>query len=335
MRNNTRVAYEQYTARLQQLNNTSSASNTFSVDPTIQQTLENAIQESSEFLKKINVIGVTEQEGEKLRLGISAPVASRVDTTVKGRETRDLSALNAQRYRCEKTNFDTHIKYQTLDAWAKFPDFQARVASNIVQRQALDRIMIGLNGTSVAANSDFAKNPLLQDLNIGWLQHYREKAPQRVMDSGKESGKVIIGTDGDYLNIDAAVFDAVTLIDPWFQNDSQLVAIVGRTLLHDKYFPQVNQKQDAINTLASDIIISQKRIGGLQAATVPFFPDNAILITTFDNLSLYWQEGGRRRRVFDNATFDRIENYESSNDAYVVEDFGRGAMIENIELVAA
>lgn len=43
--------------------------------------------------------------------------------------------------------------------------------------------------------------------------------------------------------------------------------------------------------LAADLIISQKRLGGLQAIRVPFFPDNTILITRLDNLSLYWQDG--------------------------------------------
>ncbi|CRL46086.1 Phage major capsid protein, P2 family [Sodalis glossinidius str. 'morsitans'] len=38
-------------------------------------------------------------------------------------------------------------------------------------------------------------------------------------------------------------------------------------------------------------LISQKRLGGLQAIRVPFFPDNTILITRLDNLSIYWQDG--------------------------------------------
>jgi hypothetical protein len=63
---------------------------------------------------------------------------------------------------------------------------------------------------------------------------------------------------------------------------------------------------------------------------VPFFPANSMLITPLENLSLYWQEGTRRRTIVDNAKRDRIENYESSNDAYVVEDYGAGCLIENI-----
>ncbi|PFH11006.1 P2 family phage major capsid protein [Collimonas sp. PA-H2] len=334
MKKNTRVAFDKYTARLAQLNDTASVAQVFGVDPSIQQKLETKMQESSDFLKSVNIIGVTELESEKLGLGISGPIASRTNTDKADRKTRDLTTMDNQRYRCEKTNFDTHIGYAKLDAWAKFPDFQQRIANNILQRQSLDRMVIGFHGTSVAADTDILKNPMLEDVNIGWLEHYRRQAPQRVLHEGKTAGKVVIGTGGDYANLDATVFDAINLLDPWYQKDSGLVAIVGRALLHDKYFPLVNTKQAPTETLAADIVISQKRIGGLQAVTVPYFPDNAILITRFDNLSIYWQEGGRRRRVVDEAKRDRIENYESSNDAYVIEDYGLGAMVENIQLVA-
>lgn len=334
MKKTTRQSFDKYAIRLAQLNDTGSVAQTFSVDPSIQQKLETKMQESSEFLSKINIIGVTEQEGEKLGLGISGPIASRTNTNTSDRQTRDLSGLDSRKYRCEKTNFDTHIGYAKLDAWAKFPDFQTRIASAILARQALDRMVIGFHGASIAADTDIAANPLLQDVNKGWLQHYREQAPERVLHEGATAGKVIIGTAGDFENLDAAVADAMNLLDPWYQEDTGLVAIVGRKLLNDKYFPLINTKQAPSETLAADIIISQKRIGGLPAARVPYFPDNAILITRFDNLSIYWQEGARRRRVVDEAKRDRIENYESSNDAYVVEDFGLGAVIENIELAA-
>ena len=81
-----------------------------------------------------------------------------------------------------------------------------------------------------------------------------------------------------------------------------------RKLLNDKYFP-LSTQAGATETLAADIIISQKRIGGLPAARVPFFPDNAILITRFDNLSIYFQDGARRRRGWTSPA-RRIENYD-------------------------
>ncbi|GLR13249.1 phage capsid protein [Chitinimonas prasina] len=341
MQNTTRKLYAAYLHQIATLNGVSDATVKFNVDPTIQQTLETKMQESSSFLSSINVVPVAELESEKLGLSISGPIASNTDTTAKDRQTSDLSGLDGQRYRCEKNNSDTHLGYGKLDMWAKFPDFQARLRDAIIKRQALDRITIGFNGVSVAANSNRATNPLLQDVNKGWLQHYREhRAGARVMkEVAVGSGKIKIGAaiskEQGYKNLDALVFDLVgSLIDPWHQENPDLIVICGRALLHDKYFPLVNSNQAPTEQQAADLIISQKRIGNLPAVRVPYFPPNALLVTTYENLSIYYQEGSRRRHVVDNPKRDRIENYESSNDAYVVEDFGAGAFAENIELVA-
>lgn len=336
MKNPTRVLYNAYLSQLANLSGVPDASTKFTVAPAVQQTLESKMQESSDFLSRINVSLVTEQEGEKLGLGVGSTIAGRTNTALKDRETRDVGTLDSTLYRTEKTDFDTHIRYSTLDAWARHPDFQTKLRDAILQRQALDRITIGFNGTSKAADTNRGLNPLLQDVNIGWLEQYRLKAPARVMAEGAAAGSNIkIGAAGDYANLDALVFDLVnSLLDPWHQEDTGLVVICGRKLLHDKYFPIVNQDQANTEKVAADLIISQKRIGGLPAVRVPYFPADAVLVTRLDNLSLYVQEGSRRRSVVDNAKRDRIENYESSNDAYVVEDFGAGGMAENIELLA-
>lgn len=333
MRTQTRLLYNAMLAQIAQINGVPSAADKFNVDPSVQQTLENRIQESSAFLGQINITGVTEQQGERLGLGVGSPIASTTDTTAQDRQTIDPTDLDARGYFCFQTNSDTHITYAKLDAWAKFKDFQRRIRDVIVRRQALDRIMIGFNGTSRAATSNRATNPLLQDVNKGWLQHYREQAEARVLSGGAAAGTISIGDSGDYKTLDALVFDAVNnLVDPWHQDDTQLVAIMGRDLLHDKYFPLLNSANPPTEQLAADIVISQKRVGGLQAARVPFVPAATILITRMDNLSIYWQESARRRTIVDNAKRDRIENYESSNDAYVVEDFGAGCLIENIAI---
>ena len=336
MRNETRRLYDAYTAEVAKLNGVDRVDTKFSVNATVQQRLETKIQESSQFLSKVNVYGVAEQEAEKVGLGVSGPVASTTDTTKQDRQTADISTLDGQRYRCEQTNSDTHITYQKLDAWAKFKDFQTRIRDAIIKRQALDRITIGFNGIKRVPTSDRATNPLLQDVNRGWLQYLRDLAPQRVMQEGKTAGKVTIGSAGDYGNLDALVFDVVNhLVEPWYAEDPELVVVCGRQLLADKYFPIINQPNRPTDTLAVDMIVSQKRIGNLPAVRVPYFPPNGLLVTRLDNLSIYYQDGARRRTIVDNAKRDRIENYESSTDAYVIEDLGCAALVENITLAAA
>lgn len=333
MRNDTRKAFNQFRNRLAQINGVESTGEQFNVSPSVQQTLETRMQESSEFLSRINVVGVDELKGQKVGLGVSGPIAGRTDTENKERATRSIHELEDTQYECVSTEFDTHIRWAQLDAWARFKDFQARIRNAILQRQALDRIMIGFNGTSAAVETDRTANPLLQDVNTGWLQKYRTHAPARVLKDGATAGKIIIGEGGDYTNLDALVFDAVNeLIDPWYRDDTALVAIMGRQMLADKYFPMIQQHAETPSEhRALDLIVSQKRVGGLQAVRAPFVPDGGMLITSLSNLSLYWQLGSRRRHVIDNPKRNRIENYESSNDAYVVEDYGFGCLVENIE----
>ncbi len=67
---------------------------------------------------------------------------------------------------------------------------------------------------------------------------------------------------------------------------------------------------------------------------VPFFPEHGMLITSLDNLSIYWQEETRRRQIKDEPALDQIENYESVNEDYVVEDYGRCAFVENVVMGA-
>lgn len=335
MRNETRVVFNQYLADVANLNGVASVAQKFTATPAVQQTLETRIQESSGFLSSINNMGVAEQSGEKLGLSVGSPIAGTTNTANTARTPIDPTTLDADGYVCTQTNFDTALPYAKLDAWAKFADFQTRVRDAIVKRMALDIIMIGFNGTSRAATSNRANNPLLQDVNIGWLEKMRLNAAARVMDEGATAGKVIIGDAGDFNNLDALVMDMVNnLIDPWHREDTGLVAILGRDLLADKYFPLVNKTQPNSEVSAADMIISQKRVGGIQAVTAPFVPAGTIMVTRLDNLSRYYQEGSRRRTVVDNASRDRIENFESSNDAYVIEDYGMAAVAENIELAA-
>ncbi len=335
MRTETRPLFDQYTNRLAQLNGVTDPSKVFTVSPEVQQTLEGKMQESSSFLRAINMTPVNDMQGQKVGIGIGSTIAGRTDTSGNGeRQPTDPTNMDSNDYRCVQTDFDTALSYNKLDSWARHKNFQTLIRDAILTRQSLDRIMIGFNGTSVATNTNRATNPLLQDVNKGWLQQYRDNADERVMDSGKTTGTIKIGgTNADYENLDALVMDAVSsLIEPWHAKDPGLVVILGRSLIHDKYFPIINKDNAPTEQLAADLVLGNKRIGGLPPADVPFMPDNAILITSLSNLSLYWQLGGRRRFIQEQPAKNRVVNFESSNDAYVVEDYGMGCLIENIKV---
>lgn len=336
MRNQTRNQLNVYRNTIARLNGIHPADTDkkYSVQPSVQQSLETKVQESSEFLKLINIVPVSEQQGERLGLGIAGTLASTTDTSTTDREPQAIGVLDSVPYHCQQINYDSLLKYGTLDQWAKFPDFQRRIAEVKLKRMALDRIMIGFNGKSRAKTSNRTSNPLLQDVAKGWLEKIRtDAAKRRMYEVEGSSNKIYIGKGQTYQNLDALVYSAVTdLIEPMYHDDPELVAIMGRDLLADKYFPLINNNTDkATEQLATDLIISQKRVGGLSAIRVPTVPAGTILITRLDNLSIYFQEGAMRRSLVDNPKRDQIEDYLSSNDDFVVENYDCVALLENIE----
>lgn len=314
----------------------------FSVDPSVQQKIEKAVMESNPFLKEINSFGVTEQKGSTILIASNQPIASRNTSTTDRREPAQAFGMEENTYACEQTNFDSMIPYTQLDAWAGHPQFQSLINQQIIQREGLDRLMIGFNGVKCAAKSDRQKNPLLQDVNIGWLQLVRERAPQRVMKnitltSRDEDGKII--KKGRYANIDAVVYDAVNnLIDPWHRNAAGLVAIVGRQLVTQKNFKIINQHSQQnpnMELMAGKELMKLSSVGGIPSVQVPYFPDGAVLITTMKNLSIYWQKGKLNRFIKNEPEYNRIATYAQSNDGYAVEDYGLACLIEGITYAEA
>ena len=335
MRKETRQAFNGYQQQQAKINGVDNVSEKFTVAPTPQQKLESAIQESNTFLSKINIIPVDEAEGEAILLGVNGPIASRTNTSSNNpRKPRDVSALTKDTYACKKTDFDTAFPYAKLDSWAKFPDFQTRISNSIAERQGLDRTMIGFNGASAAPQTDLTANPLLQDVNVGWLAKIRVAAPDRVLSEGDTPGKVTVGATGDYKTLDGLVFDAIQMLDPWHRKRPDLVVIVDRSLLHEKQLKAVekgaasNQEENA-----ADQILNKGRLGGLPIEDAPFFIEGGVLVTTLTNLSIYYLASSRRRHIRDEPDYDRVADYQSSNEAYVIEDLGLVALVENIEKV--
>lgn len=370
MQTSTRLLFNAYVSQIALINHVPAATEKFNVDPTVEQRLEAKMAESSEFLQAINITPVINQTDVTLGLGTTRTIAGRTDTSGAGERaaTDPTGSSQINTYTCRQTNFDWAMRYAQLDAWRHRPEFQTLLRDAILAQQARDRIMIGWNGTSIAATTDRVANPMLQDVNEGWLHKIRTRAPAQLFNDGnltvKSDGtnnvalKAIYikpdvelfdaeaaynatggsaSADADYSSLDALVLDAKRMLPEWYRTRTDLVVIVGQDLVDDKYFT-IAQKTGATATEveATDRIIrSTKQLGGLEAVMVPFFPANGILITTLSNLSIYVQEGTRRRQLADEPKKDRIANYESVNEDYVVEDYELVVLVENIVIGGA
>lgn len=60
-----------------------------------------------------------------------------------------------------------------------------------------------------------------------------------------------------------------------------------------------------------------------------------MLITKLENLSIYYMDDSHRRVIEENPKLDRVENYESMNIDYVVEDYAAGCLVEKSRSVTS
>ena len=308
----------------------------FNVEPSIEQNLYDEIYESVEFLQMINTALVRDLVGQSVFLSVDGGVTQRAgvetDETAE-RSTRDVSNLKPREYRLYPVERDVHISWHKLDSWAKFKDFVQRYRSHVKQVIALDIIKCGWHGIEAKDKTDIKANPLLEDVNIGWLQLVRRDASERALkDGGTESApranEIRIGEGGDYENLDCAVHDLKSAIPA--HKRSGLVAIIGDDLTsNDKaklYAKQAHTPSEKGKIELAQVI---NTYGGLPSYQIPFFPSRGILVTSFENLSYQVQEGSTRTHIENNHKKKRIEDYQSCNDGYFVEDLEKIVFIES------
>lgn len=328
MQPNTITQLKKLEQAMQEQYGVASVAEQFSVSPTQAQKIIAAAKEESTFLNRINVITVKNQKGQAIGINATGMIAGTTDTSVQDRLPRDPHSLGGTDYLCEQVNFDTFIAYAVLDAWAHRPEFQELVAKQTRKQISLNMITIGWWGASRAATSDPVANPKGQDVAKGWLKKIEEQAPQNFITEGATAAQIRIGEGGDYVNLDAAVNDIKNLIEPEHEDDGDLVTIIGRELLSyatGKFYDEHAGTPSEKGKIEERQVIGT--YGGLPAFKVPGFPERGILVTSFDNLSIYIQEDSIRRYMTNNPKRDRYETYQSQNMDYVIEELGKVAAV--------
>lgn len=335
MLNETRKLFAGYLEQVAKENGADRETAVFTVAPAAEQRAVVTAQESVEILKGINMIPMTSPDGQAVGVSIGSPIAGRTNTANNPRQPRNVIDIEGRdTFKCVKTEYDVALPYVMLDAWAQFPDFRLRIDRAIATRQGLDRIMVGWNGTQAAIETDMATFPLLQDVNVGWLEKIRTKAPQQVKtESTVGAGKVTVGAAGDYKSLDALVFAAIQMLDEHHRQRRDLVVLIDRDLIHTKLLGNIGDANDTTAELALNRILSSGLVAGISHRDAPYFPAGKLLVTTLDNLSIYYQKGSARRFIQDDAGGNQVADYQSVNEAFVVEDFGLAALVENIEFV--
>lgn len=329
MKTESQTKLSAFKESVQTLYGVSDASETFNVSPAASQTLIDDVKETDDFLTHINIVTVDNLIGEAIGLGVGRMIASRTDTSGGNeRKTRSVYDLTPMPYECTQTNFDTHITYNQLDAFAHLKNFEERVNN---------KIRVGFYGTSVAKNTDIEANPNGEDVNEGWIEALRKHKPENVLSEVVlDSNEIRIGEGGDFVNLDLAVLTIKNLLDHVFSSTNDLIAIVGNELVASD---QARLYAQNGNTPSEKAKIEMRQVistyGGLPTYTVSNFPPRGIMVTSFDNLSIYILNNSIRKSVgVKNDKKGRIENFECMSMAYLVEQLGKAATVEfdNVKL---
>ncbi len=178
-----------YSSNLAKAYNTTDVSKQFAVTSPMETKLRAAILDSVEFLKLITCMDVDQIKGQVVSVGNTGIATGRA----AGRFTTGQD-VDGNEYELKETDSCAYVPWATLAAWANAgseSEFMRLMSENATMRFALDILRVGFNGTSAAAVTDPVANPLGQDVNKGWHQLVKEKAPDQVM------------TDDNYFNPDA------------------------------------------------------------------------------------------------------------------------------------
>lgn len=292
----------------------------FAISSPMETKLRAAMLDSVEFLGMITAMDVDQIKGQVIDVGGRLIATGR---NASGRFTSGQD-VNGNEYELVETDSCAFVTWATMAAWANSgteKQFMQLMSQNATKRFALDVLRVGFNGTSVAATTDPVANPLGQDVNKGWHQLVKEKAPEQVMtDPIFFDPDATVTEPDEYKTLDAIVTELKnTLIPEQYRSDPRLVVLIGSDLTAAAQTKLMNQADKPTERVAAQMM--DKSIGGLKAYTPPFFPGKRIVVTMLNNLHAYTQRGTKQRKSENVEDRKRWEDKYWRFEGFAVEDY--------------
>lgn len=317
-----------YSASLAKAYKTTDPSQQFAVTSPMETRLRAAMLDSVEFLGLITAMDVDQIKGQVVNVGSNVIATGRSET---GRFTSG-QTVDGNTYELVETDSCAFVTWATMAAWANAGNekqFMQLMSQNATRRFALDVLRVGFNGVSIATTTNPTTNPLGQDVNKGWHQLVKEKAPDQVVTDPiyfypDATGEL---AEGEYKTLDAIVTEIKnTLIPEQFRNDPRLVVLVGSDLTAAAQTKLMNQADKPSERVAAQMM--DKSIGGLKAYTPPFFPGKRLVVTMLSNLHVYTQRGTRQRKSENVEDRKRWEDKYWRFEGYAVEEYNAYGAID-------
>tara|TARA_R110002033_G_scaffold12384_1_gene37581 strand:+ start:1151 stop:2158 length:1008 start_codon:yes stop_codon:yes gene_type:complete len=306
---------------------TSDVTKQFAVTGPMETKLKKALLDSVEFLSMITMMDVDQIKGQVVKVGNYGIATGRK----KDGRFNTNNGVDGHSYELTETDSCASVPWATLAVWANAGStnqFMQLMSQNATLRFALDMLRVGFNGTSIAETSDPIANPMGEDVNKGWHQIVKEKAPDQIV-----VDDLYFDPDGagDYKTLDAIVTELKnTYIHPTLRTDPRLVVLVGSDLTATAQTHMMNQADKPSEKVAAQQM--DKNIGGLRAYTPPFFPGKRIVVTLASNLHLYTQTGTRSRKSENVEDRKQHEDKYWRMEGYAIEEFEGYAAIDEANM---
>ncbi|GGI82182.1 major capsid protein [Shewanella hanedai] len=304
----------------------------FSVTEPMERQLKAALLESVRFLALITTMDVDQIKGEVVKVGNYGIATGRKKN---GRFFSD-QGVDGHSYELVETDSCAVVTWATLAVWANSGtanQFMQLMSNNATVRFALDLLRIGFNGTSIAIDSDPVANPMGEDVNKGWHQIVKEKAPDQIVTDEIYFNPDAEGVlkEGEYKTLDAIVTELKnSLIHTSLRNDPRLVVLVGSDLTATAQTKMMNLADKPTERVAAQKM--DQNIGGLPAYTPPFFPGKRITVTLLSNLHIYTQRGTRHRKSENVEDRKQHEDKYWRQEGYAIEEFEGYASIDEANM---
>lgn len=286
---------------------------------------ETKVRAQYSFLEQINILPVMGDSPRKVGFTdvASEPLLSRADTKAGGqRNAYPIYRKPKRGIQFHTTQLDLQRHFDDIDAMIAVGGIEQLYEEQVWQQLALGRITVGFHGERAEKQTDRTVFPRLDDLQRGWLQGIREDAPEQLL--GVDGKPIHIGQGGDFKTIEYVTEHLVnTKLNAWVGDSSNLIVLVGGQLWRDFHTKHVLAGQRA------------SYIAGIPAFTLVGFPPKGLVITTLENLSIYWEKGSHLRHVLAHPDDETLQDYISIKECYLVENYEKitGLDFKAVEIV--
>lgn len=299
----------------------------FTVNPEVQQRLEEKLMQADPFLGRITNLVVDSITGKKVTMNMTDPVSRR--TAIRGpRAPVDRLKLAQDQYQMQYVERDVEMAWHKLDQWVgRFPEFFRRFMSLSNKRRAQDVLITGWHGQFAEPLTDPVEYPKLQDMNVGWLQYLINVAPEKVLGLKPDgtADEIRVGEGGDFENMHELVhYMGEKYIDPIHVDRTDITCVTGRELIADrngKLYANFGGSKEPSEQRLLDAVVALKNYGDREIVMSAFAPQRLVFLSPLDNFSRYVQRGTMRTKpAYDDHDTKAIKDLMYLWESFQMED---------------